>query len=470
MTTQEGREIFYFKIPVFLIDLFVHLSTFWLVLRLLPHSSIADIINVDAEEGIYFLIALSFSATVGIFGLRLHERKIRLRVIFWRALLQTILTYTIMVVMVVFIYKVVPRQVVTAQTIIALPVITIWHLCANLLVRRLRHMGYNTRHVVIVGADETALSVYKELNMGRGFTGYKVLGFFTSMVDVILPEGAKLLGNVDDAGFWIEQNMPDEVYCALPPASCPKEVNSLIKVCNENFINFYYVPTMDGYPHRSMVISRLGNVNVIKLHEEPLDNPFYKIFKRGADIIISLIFLCTIYPFIYLFVFIGTKLSSPGPVYFKQMRTGYNGESFKMYKFRSMRINEESDTTQATQDDPRKTKFGDFLRRSSIDELPQFINVLKGDMSIIGPRPHMEYHTDLYSSLIGDYMVRHLTKPGLTGWAQVNGCRGETQSVEDMKDRVEHDIWYIEHWSPWLDVEIFFRTIWQVLGGDNQAY
>ena len=134
-------------------------------------------------------------------------------------------------------------------------------------------------------------------------------------------------------------------------------------------------------------------------------------------------------------------------------------------------MNADADKLQATKDDPRKTPFGDFLRKTSIDELPQFINVFIGDMSIIGPRPHMEYHTELYSTLIGDYMVRHLAKPGITGWAQINGCRGETKTVEEMANRVEHDIWYIENWSMLLDIEIFFRTIWQVMPGrDKQAY
>ena len=134
-------------------------------------------------------------------------------------------------------------------------------------------------------------------------------------------------------------------------------------------------------------------------------------------------------------------------------------------------MNKDADRVQATKDDPRKTKFGNFLRKSSIDELPQFINVLKGDMSLIGPRPHMLYHTEVYSQLIGDYMVRHLAKPGITGWAQVNGCRGETKEVEDMERRVEHDIWYIEHWTPLLDIVVFFKTVIQLMPGrDKQAY
>lgn len=136
-----------------------------------------------------------------------------------------------------------------------------------------------------------------------------------------------------------------------------------------------------------------------------------------------------------------------------------------------MRQNDDADRVQATKDDPRKTGFGNFLRKSSIDELPQFINVLKGDMSIIGPRPHMLYHTEMYSAMISDYMVRHLAKPGITGWAQVNGCRGETKTTEDMERRVEHDIWYIEHWTPLLDIVVFCKTVLQLLPGrDKQAY
>ena len=141
-----------------------------------------------------------------------------------------------------------------------------------------------------------------------------------------------------------------------------------------------------------------------------------------------------------------------------------------MYKFRSMKVNADADKLQATEDDPRKTKFGDFLRRTSIDELPQFINVLKGDMSIIGPRPHMELHTEIYTKLVDEYLVRHMVKPGLTGWAQVNGCRGETKTTEDMAERVRYDIWYIEHWSFGLDIKIVLKTIAQILGGDKQAY
>ncbi len=227
---------------------------------------------------------------------------------------------------------------------------------------------------------------------------------------------------------------------------------------------------MDGYLHRSMTFGEIGPMTVVKLREEPLANPVNAVLKRCFDILLSLLFLVTLYPVIWCFVAIGTRLSSPGPVLFRQTRTGYKGKPFTLYKFRSMRVNADADKVQATADDPRKTRFGDFLRRTSLDELPQFINVLKGDMSIVGPRPHMELHTEKYTQLVDEYLVRHMVKPGITGWAQVNGCRGETPTTESMAERVRHDIWYIEHWSLGLDLEIIIKTVFQVFRGDRQAY
>lgn len=160
----------------------------------------------------------------------------------------------------------------------------------------------------------------------------------------------------------------------------------------------------------------------------------------------------------------------PGPIFFKQKRTGYDGKDFWCYKFRSMKVNNDSDKVQATQDDPRVTKWGHFMRHTNIDELPQFINVLMGDMSIVGPRPHMLAHTEYYSEKIGDYMIRHYVKPGITGWAQTHGERGETKTVEDMARRVEKDIWYIENWGFWLDIQIIFKTVMNVFVGDDKAY
>ena len=209
---------------------------------------------------------------------------------------------------------------------------------------------------------------------------------------------------------------------------------------------------------------------ILNLGYEPLSKVENRFLKRLFDIMLSGIFLVTVFPVIYLIVGTIIKLTSPGPVFFKQMRTGLNGREFKCYKFRSMRVNDEADKKQATVDDPRKTKFGNFLRRSNIDELPQFINVFRGEMSIVGPRPHMLAHTETYARLIDKYMVRHFIKPGVTGWAQTHGFRGETKELSQMEGRVQSDIWYMEHWTIWLDLYIIYKTIANVIVGEKNAY
>lgn len=214
----------------------------------------------------------------------------------------------------------------------------------------------------------------------------------------------------------------------------------------------------------------LGSVPILYIREEPLRQVSNRFVKRAFDVAVSGAFLCTLFPVVYLFVALGIKLTSKGPVFFIQERSGENGRTFGCIKFRSMRVNDEADRVQATKNDPRKTRFGSFLRKSSIDELPQFINVLKGDMSIVGPRPHMLQHTELYSKLVNKYMVRHLIKPGITGWAQVTGYRGETHELSQMEGRVRRDIWYLENWSLLLDIRIMLLTVWNALKRDENAY
>ena len=184
----------------------------------------------------------------------------------------------------------------------------------------------------------------------------------------------------------------------------------------------------------------------------------------------SLCFLCTLFIPILIIVTIITKITMRGPIFFKQKRNGLNDKEFYCYKFRSMKVNADADKVQATKDDPRKTKWGNIMRKTSIDELPQFINVLMGDMSVVGPRPHMLKHTEEYSKLINKYMVRHFVKPGITGWSQVTGYRGETKELKDMEGRIRGDIWYIEHWSFGLDLYIIYKTVANAVHGEKNAY
>jgi putative colanic acid biosynthesis UDP-glucose lipid carrier transferase len=203
-------------------------------------------------------------------------------------------------------------------------------------------------------------------------------------------------------------------------------------------------------------------------HKTPLNNLFNLILKRGFDIVLSFIFLVAVFPIIYIVLGIAIKLSSPGPIFFKQKRTGKQCKIFHCYKFRSMQIND--DMEPATANDPRITRVGRFIRRTNLDELPQFINVLKGDMSVVGPRPHALWTDDEYAPAIDDYMLRYTVKPGITGWAQINGCRGETKRTEDMTKRVERDLWYMRNWTFFMDISIILKTIACMIRGDKNAY
>ena len=213
----------------------------------------------------------------------------------------------------------------------------------------------------------------------------------------------------------------------------------------------------------------VGDINMFSNLEEPINYPINKLIKRTFDILFSGFVCICILPFIPIIALI-IKIQSPGPLFFSQERTGLEGKTFNCLKFRSMHVNKNADTIQATKDDPRKFAFGNFMRKTNIDELPQFFNVLRGDMSIVGPRPHMLHHTEMYSQLINKYMVRHFCKPGITGWAQVTGFRGETKELWEMEGRIRKDIWYIEHWSVLLDLRIILMTLKGFIIPDKNAY
>ena len=238
-----------------------------------------------------------------------------------------------------------------------------------------------------------------------------------------------------------------------------------------NVVHFYSVPNVSNYLHHRMYFNMIGTVPYLSFFRDPLSSSVQnRVIKRTFDIVFSLIFLCTLFPIVLLVVAVITKITMPGPLFFRQKRNGLNDKVFYCIKFRSMRVNDDADKVQATKDDPRKTKWGNIMRKTNIDELPQFINVLLGDMSVVGPRPHMLKHTEEYSQLIDKYMVRHFVRPGITGWSQVTGFRGETKELSQMEGRVKGDIWYIEHWTFWLDLYIIFKTIANAIRGEKEAY
>lgn len=335
-----------------------------------------------------------------------------------------------------------------------------------------RSVGRNRVNTIILGTGQMEQKIVDV--MTNGWNGYNLLGYFIktdsdSLLNISTDEEVAYLGEESELLPFIENNHVDELYIGVMPDKL-KEYKALMRLCETHMIRTYYVPTILYGEFRSAKVMEFGDIFVMSQYTEPLKDMRNRIQKRVFDFVVSLLFICTIFPFILIIVAIVSKITMPGPLFFKQKRTGYDGKDFVCYKFRSMKVNKDSDKLQAVKDDPRVTKWGLLMRHTNIDELPQFINVLKGNMSIVGPRPHMLAHTDYYSELISDYMIRHYVKPGITGWAQTHGERGETKTVDDMKRRVEKDIWYIEHWSFWLDIQIILKTVADAIHGDDKAY
>jgi len=350
------------------------------------------------------------------------------------------------------------------------------------LIKLYRKLGGNTRTVTLVGSDTELLTIYGKL-LDDATLGYSVLGYYG---DPALAEKSKQrqtdgttfreplrwLGYMDF--FMSQMNNPslltlgDDLYLCVSRL----ETDTIKRVslfCDRQVMRFYYVQISMETVGLNLKREMLDDVEVYVTLDIPIRNSVNRVMKRAFDICFSsavLVFIALLMPWLWIKI----KMQSPGPLFFRQRRTGMDGRDFYCYKFRSMHVNSDADRLQATENDPRKFEFGDFMRKMNIDELPQFWNVFKGDMSVVGPRPHMLAHTNQYSALINKYMVRHFVKPGVTGWAQVSGFRGETKELWQMEERVKHDIWYIENWSFMLDIQIIWLTVKKTLGKDEQAY
>lgn len=343
------------------------------------------------------------------------------------------------------------------------------------MVNRYRKSGGNYRTVTLVGSDPELVNVYEKL-LKDPTRGYRVLGYYGDE-GMTIPENMpelKRLGSMNDLLDNLAQpdnlKLGDDMYVCMSRRK-PDVVKRLSALCDDLVIRFYYVPVSVESIGLSLKREFLDDIEIYATYENPLANPVNRFVKRVFDIVVSSIALLCILPFLPIIAFMIKKQSPHGPIFFNQPRHGLDGKQFYCYKFRSMHPNkDESGLVQARKDDPRKFPFGDLMRRTSIDELPQFWNVFKGDMSIVGPRPHPVALNEKYKELISKYMVRHFVKPGVTGWAQVTGFRGETEELWQMEGRVKRDIWYIEHWSFWLDMMILWKTVKQIIMKDEQAY
>jgi putative colanic acid biosynthesis UDP-glucose lipid carrier transferase len=349
-------------------------------------------------------------------------------------------------------------------------VLIAFHLLANWYLSSKYYIASVKKTAVIVGVNELSHQLQERINTNFEH-GIELKGLFDVISERPLAQATlnntPFIGNIEQLSRYVKQNGIDIIYIALPP-SLHAQIMMLLDDLKDTTASIYFVPNFFMADLIQARIDEIDGMPIVAMCETPFSG-FNGFIKASSDLIMASIILCLISPLL-IFLGLGVKFSSPGPILFKQRRYGLDGHEIVIYKFRSMTVAEDGENvTQATVNDKRVTSFGKFLRKTSLDELPQFINVLQGRMSIVGPRPHAISHNELYRNLIKGYMVRHKVKPGITGWAQVNGFRGETGSVESMKARIDFDLDYLKKWSLALDLKIIFRTPLLIFK-DKKAY
>jgi putative colanic acid biosynthesis UDP-glucose lipid carrier transferase len=360
------------------------------------------------------------------------------------------------------------RIIMLSWFFLAPALVSVWRVSLRMMLQEARARGYNTRTVAIAGAsplgEELARSVRRSPWMGMNMVGFYD-DRHVSRLHPIDPQAGEVKGDLDKLVNEARAGKVDVVYIALPLRAEPR-INSIIRRLQDTTASVYLAYDFGGFDVLRAQWGQVGNVPVMSV----VENPFTGIegfAKRAEDLVLgSLIMLVIALPM--LLVALAVKLTSRGPVFFRQRRYGLNGEEIRVLKFRTMTVMEDgAEVKQAVKNDQRVTKVGAILRRTSLDELPQFIQVLTGEMSIVGPRPHAVVHNEQYRALIQGYMLRHKVKPGITGWAQVNGWRGETDTLEKMTKRVEYDLAYIRDWALWMDLKIIFMTVFGAFRGKN---
>jgi Undecaprenyl-phosphate glucose phosphotransferase len=316
-----------------------------------------------------------------------------------------------------------------------------------------RRRDLNINRALIIGVNDTSLKL-KRLIDHNPVLGFKFIGF-VSDYEV---DGHKLLGNTSEIERIIQEQKIEMIFVSFSIFGKDRITKDYLKICNRLGVRMRFVPDNQRWLKSKANLESVGSIVLINPQEIPLDDLYSRLIKRTFDIFFSLMFILFVFSWLFPIIAFLIKLNSRGPIFFIQKRTGANNKSFCCLKFRSMYVNDDADKVQATKNDVRITPIGKFMRRTNIDELPQFLNVLIGQMSVVGPRPHMLEHTAEYSKLIDEYLVRHYVKPGVTGWAQINGFRGVTDELWKMEKRVEYDMEYIRNWSFWWDMKIVYST------------
>jgi putative colanic acid biosynthesis UDP-glucose lipid carrier transferase len=344
-------------------------------------------------------------------------------------------------------------------------------LAVRVVFKRIKNSDNIRRKVLIIGAGETGLDFFHQYVKNKHY-GYQLAGFLDDAGQPAL--NGHYLGKTSELEKVIAKHDLDDIVVALPVTS-QNQIHKIISIGEQQGKRVRIIPDYRQYGDGKMHVDKVGNLSIITLRSLPLDIVDNKILKRTFDVIFSLAVIVCLFSWLFPIIALIIKLTSKGPVFFKQARWGLNNKTIICWKFRSMKpnstdVDEKGNYQQARKDDPRVTKIGKFLRKTNLDELPQFFNVLIGSMSVVGPRPHPVPLNEASKDSVEKYMMRHWVKPGITGWAQIHGYRGETRDPMLMKKRVQHDVWYIENWTFWLDQQIIVQTLVNTIKGEKNAY
>lgn len=425
---------------------------FWIRFYVLPDGLIS--VPLSQYMVLNVLLMLAHLLLYGGLGLYSSHRKTTLKKELFRLWVVNILIMAVLLSVLFISHKVdYSRAALAIYFVVGTGVLSCKRIALRLILRRLRRKGYNQKHVVILGGGTMALHYLRSIRAQRQL-GYSAAGYIASDPSELLAE-VDYLGTFEDLVPILEQLQPDEVISAIELGDYHR-TPQIIEACEKAGIKLSIIPFYAEYMSANPQFDAVGSIPLLNIRRIPLDNWGNAFCKRLMDIVGSLLLLILTSPAM-LVCAIGVRLSSPGPIIFRQERMGKDKKSFFMYKFRSMRVNDAETTGWSTNHDARKTAFGAFLRKYSLDELPQFWNVLKGDMSLVGPRPELPHFVVQFKEEVPLYMVKHQVRPGITGWAQVNDLRGDTS----IKARIEHDIYYIEHWDLLFDIKILLMTVFK---------
>lgn len=459
---MEGKDhLSITKLMIFIIDCWLIHIAFEVVRWQGLHQGMAEL----PYTTFYVVFALTWIVT-GLFNKIYRLDTISVVQIISVNLLNAFLTHAMLMTAVFFSFHVFS---IHAKTIIWLYALTIFLITASRIIYKLtrkylEYSGFETRNVIIVGITGSGKALYDYFDRNPS-NGYRFKGFFHD--DSVSGYKGLTIGTLDKVKEYCIKEGIDEIYFALPLThqSLLKELQTF---ADDQLIHFRIAPDFSSVAHKGNTFM-LNSVPILTTRREPLGALGNSYIKRTFDIIFSLMVICTVFPFILPIIALAIRLDSEGPIFFKQLRPGKKNKLFECYKFRTMRINNNTEL-QASKNDSRITRVGKFLRKTNMDELPQFFNVLFGNMSVVGPRPNLVCHLEEYSKKIQDYKIRHFITPGITGYAQVNGLRGETREPGLMEKRVQYDVSYLENWSLTLDLKIIWLTVWNMVKGDKNAY